>query len=205
MEWNKDEIYGLTNREYEGRKIIFEDEIISVLKKEYDDVPPKIGRDTWTSTLSKKYVGILRRRMYDFLKQQPMYQTYHDESEKRPKRTGTMLTRALTRPFLDELGLVKYIFSNLKRLRKLASLRDLLVLVKLEGSCFMKWSGYHHWTSKWITKGFRWKEFQRIRQGISGEEKVVTDNNYRLSVFDIFLIVFFCRDYWWFFSKTERR
>ena len=76
--------------------------------------------------------------MYDFLKQQPMYQTYHDESEKRPKRTGTMLTRALTRPFLDELGLVKYIFSNLKRLRKLASLRDLLVLVKLEGSCFMK-------------------------------------------------------------------
>ena len=34
--------------------------------------------------------------------------TYHDESEKRPKRTGTMLTRALTRQFLDELGLVKY-------------------------------------------------------------------------------------------------
>ena len=40
--------YGLTNREYKGRKIIFEDEIISVLKKEYDDVPPNIGRDTWS-------------------------------------------------------------------------------------------------------------------------------------------------------------
>ena len=102
--------YGLTNREYEGRKIIFEDEIISVLKKEYDDVPPNIGRDTWTSILSKKYVGILRRCMCDFLKQQPMYQTYHDEIEKRPKRAGTMLTHALTRQFLDELGLVKYIF-----------------------------------------------------------------------------------------------
>ena len=52
--------YGLTNREYtcKGRKIIFEDEIISVLKKEYDDVPPNIGRDTWTSILSKKYIGI---------------------------------------------------------------------------------------------------------------------------------------------------
>ena len=35
--------YGLTNREYKGRKIIFEDEIISVLKKEYDDdFPPNI-------------------------------------------------------------------------------------------------------------------------------------------------------------------
>ena len=66
--------YGLTNREYKGRKIIFEDEIISVLKKEYDDVPPNIGRDTWSSILSKKYIGISRRRMYDFLKQQPMYQ-----------------------------------------------------------------------------------------------------------------------------------
>ena len=67
-------MYGLTNREYKGRKIIFEDEIISVLKKEYDDVPPNIGRDTWSSILSKKYIGISRRRMYDFLKQQPMYQ-----------------------------------------------------------------------------------------------------------------------------------
>ena len=39
-------MYGLTNREYEGRKIIFEDEIISVLKKEYDDdFPPNIGRE----------------------------------------------------------------------------------------------------------------------------------------------------------------
>ena len=66
--------YGLTpNRDYKGRKIIFEDEIISVLKKEYDDVPPNIGRDTWSSILSKKYIGISRRRMYDFLKQQPMY------------------------------------------------------------------------------------------------------------------------------------
>ena len=67
--------YGFTNREYKGRKIIFEDEIISVLKKEYDDdFPPNIGRDTWTSILSKKYIGISRRRMYDFLKQQPVYQ-----------------------------------------------------------------------------------------------------------------------------------
>ena len=66
--------YGLTNREYKGRKIIFEDEIISVLKKEYDDVPPNVGRDTWSSILSKRYIGISRRRMYDFLKQQPMYQ-----------------------------------------------------------------------------------------------------------------------------------
>ena len=77
MELNKDEMYGLTNREYEykGRKIIFYDEIISVLKKEYDDdFPPNIGRDTWTSILSKKYIGISRRRMYDFLKQQPVYQ-----------------------------------------------------------------------------------------------------------------------------------
>ena len=67
--------YGFTNREYKGRKIIFEDKIISVLKKEYDvDFPPNIGRDTWTSILSKKYIGISRRRMYDFLKQQPVYQ-----------------------------------------------------------------------------------------------------------------------------------
>jgi len=34
--------------------------------------------------------------------------TYHDESEKRPTRTGKMLTRALTKKFLDELGLGKY-------------------------------------------------------------------------------------------------
>ena len=55
--------YGFTNREYNGREIIFKDDIDSVLKKEYDKVPPNIGRDTWASILSKKYIGISRRRM----------------------------------------------------------------------------------------------------------------------------------------------
>ena len=61
--------------------------------------------------------------------------TYHDESE---KRTGKMLTRALTKKFLDELGLGKYSIKQPGKATELTSLRDLLVRVKLAESYFMK-------------------------------------------------------------------
>ena len=64
--------------------------------------------------------------------------TYHDESEKRPTRTGKMLTRALTKKFLDELGLGKYSIKQPGKATELTSLRDLLVRVKLAESYFMK-------------------------------------------------------------------
>ena len=62
---------GFEKRMYNGKKIVHMDDAETVLKKEFADVPPIIGRDTFFNILSRKYIGISRRRVATFLTMDP--------------------------------------------------------------------------------------------------------------------------------------
>ncbi|GMI02295.1 hypothetical protein TrLO_g7401 [Triparma laevis f. longispina] len=56
------------------RQIVLEGKAGETIKKEYEDLPPNIARDTFYNYLNKRYVGISRRKVEEFLKLQPDYQ-----------------------------------------------------------------------------------------------------------------------------------
>ena len=74
VNWDTDafeKFTGFENRMYDGKSIIHVDDVETILKKEFDDVPPIIGRDTFFNILGRKYIGISRRRVALFLKMDP--------------------------------------------------------------------------------------------------------------------------------------
>ncbi|GMH68843.1 hypothetical protein TL16_g05020 [Triparma laevis f. inornata] len=80
IKWNDKKLrqYNVQNKKHNGRDIIFEPDIDKTIKKEYVELPQNIGRDTFYGVISRKYIGISRRRLYKFLSNQPLYQRGRD-------------------------------------------------------------------------------------------------------------------------------
>jgi len=70
--------------------------------------------------------------------------TYHDEKEKRLKRTDAMLNRALTRQFLDELGLIKYSIQQPEKATETYFVEKFVSSSKVGGKLFyeVKWKNF---------------------------------------------------------------
>jgi len=58
----------------DDRTLVHTRDVDNVLEDEYEDVPPNIGRDTFYEIVNRKFVGVSRRKVQDFLKLQPIYQ-----------------------------------------------------------------------------------------------------------------------------------
>lgn len=65
------------------KKIIHVDDAEDTIKKEYDEIPPNIGRDTFYEIIARKFIGISRRRVHAFLKLQPE----HQKAQRRIKKS----------------------------------------------------------------------------------------------------------------------
>jgi len=96
--WNDDAFEKFTgwgkDRTFDKKKILHINDVERVLEKEYDEVPPVIGRDTFFNLLSRKYVGISRRRLEAFLKLQP-------ENQKGQRRIKKSMAKSIVtkRPY----------------------------------------------------------------------------------------------------------
>ena len=94
------ERYNVKDKTHKGRKIILEPDVESTIMKEYKDLPQNIGRDTFYGIISRKYIGISRRRLYKFLSNQPLYQRGRDRI-KQPLAKPIISSRPFERVQID--------------------------------------------------------------------------------------------------------
>ena len=110
IRWDKDklEMFDLSK---EKRKVVLPEDIDKVIETEYKEIPQNIGRDTFYGIISRKYIGISRRRLYDYLKNQPLYQRGRDRITQ-PMAKPVISNKPFERVQIDLIDTKK--LSNLK-------------------------------------------------------------------------------------------
>ena len=110
IRWNQTKLdrYGLKSKSYKGRTIVFQNDVITTLQKEYDDVlAPNIGAKTFFDMLKKKYIGISRDNVISFLKLQPKYQE-GQQRVKQPMAKSIISTRPFLRIQIDTIDTSRF-------------------------------------------------------------------------------------------------